>query len=195
MITVAIYARVSTDRGEQDPQVQVDALKRWVEANGNTVGKVYVDHISGRAKTRPALDNLLADLEAGIHGLEAIAVVKLDRLGRSVRNLIQLVTSFEEMGVDLMVKDQQIDTSTGSGKLLFHILGAMAEFERDLISERTKAGMAYARDHKGVKLGRKRRKIDLPRAQRLRHTHGSIAAAARIMEIPVRTLGRRLVSG
>lgn len=184
---VAIYARVSTDRGEQDPHIQVDALKRWIEANGHSCGDVFIDHISGSKRDRPALDRLFEYLPA----VHAVAVVKLDRLGRSTRDLIDLIIHFEEAGVDLMVKDQQIDTSTPAGKLMFHIIGAFAEFERDLISDRTKAGLAYART-KGVVLGRPRSPIDTHLARRLVHEHGTISAAARILGVPRRTLSDRL---
>jgi len=151
---VAIYARVSTDRGEQDPAVQVEALRRWLEARGDEVTRVFTDAISGAVRERPELDNLLAMAAVGDREyFDAVAIVKLDRLARSTRHLLDLASYFEEHGVDLLVKDQQIDTSTPMGRFMFTILSAVAEFERDLIRERTVAGLEHAR-HNGKVLGR-----------------------------------------
>lgn len=187
---VAIYARVSTDRGEQDPEVQISALTRWLEAQSHEVSEVYTDLVSGSKRSRPALDSLLSDVPGKF---DAVAVVKLDRLARSTKDLIEIAGQLEAEGVDLMVKDQQIDTSTPAGKLMFHVLGAIAEFERDLIIERTKAGLEHARN-RGVRLGRPVREIDLARARRLVNELGTVAAAARAMGVPRKTLADRLAA-
>ncbi len=127
------YARVSTT--QQDEALQRDAL----EAAG--VDRVYVDHASGATESRPALDELLGQLRAG----DTVVIWRLDRLGRSLRHLIDLVAELEQRGVGLRSLTESIDTSTPGGRLIFHVFAALAEFERDLIRERTQAGLAAAR--------------------------------------------------
>jgi DNA invertase Pin-like site-specific DNA recombinase len=127
------YARVSTL--EQDEALQRDALDKA------GVDRILVDKVSGATASRPALGGLLSQLRPG----DAVVVWRLDRLGRSLRHLIELFELFEGKGVTVRSLSEQIDTSTPGGKLVFHIFGALAEFERDLIRERTHAGLAAAR--------------------------------------------------
>ncbi len=149
---VAVYARVSTT--EQTTEPQLHALRAYADARGLEVFEEYVDHgISGAKDRRPALDRLLTD--ARRRRFDVLAVTKLDRLARSVHHLTTLGRELEALGVDLVVLDQAIDTSTPAGRLLFHVLGSIAEFERDLIRERTSAGMRAAR-RKGARIGRPR---------------------------------------
>lgn len=127
------YARVSTL--EQDEALQRDALS----AAG--CERVFVDKASGKLDHRPGLDTMLEQLRPG----DTVVVWRLDRLGRSLRNLIDLVSEFASRGVGFVSLTESIDTTTPGGKLIFHIFGALAEFERDLIRERTMAGLAAAR--------------------------------------------------
>ncbi len=135
------YARVST--GEQNPALQFDALA----AAG--CDQIFTDHASGVLTSRPSLDQVLASLRAG----DTLVTWKLDRLGRSLSHLIQVVAMLEARGVSFRSLSEAIDTRTASGRLLFHVMGALAEFERALISERTRAGMAAARS-RGALIGR-----------------------------------------
>ena len=127
------YARVSTT--QQDEALQQDALETA------RVDRIFVDKASGATASRPALDELLGQLRAG----DTVVVWRLDRLGRSLRHLIDVVGDLEQRGVGLRSLTESIDTSTPGGKLIFHVFGALAEFERDLIRERTQAGLAAAR--------------------------------------------------
>lgn len=127
------YARVSTR--EQNPEAQTDAL----EAAG--CEKVFVEHASGVLARRPVLDEALGYLRSG----DTLVVVKLDRLGRSVRNLKEVADALQRRGVGLKALSQGIDTTTPGGRLFFHMLAAIAEFEHDLIVERTQDGLAAAR--------------------------------------------------
>jgi DNA invertase Pin-like site-specific DNA recombinase len=127
------YARVSTR--EQNPDGQTDLLA----AAG--CEKVFVEHASGVLAKRPALDDALEYLRSG----DTLVVTKLDRLGRSVRNLKEVVESLQQRGIGLKALSQGIDTTTPGGRLLFHMLAAIAEFEHDLIVERTQDGLAAAR--------------------------------------------------
>ena len=127
------YVRVS--KADQNESLQVDALR----AAG--CERLFTDHASGKLDTRPGLDALLDQLRAG----DTVVVWRLDRLGRSLRHLIDLVAELEQRGVGLRSLTESIDTSTSGGKLIFHVFAALAEFERDLIRERTQAGLAAAR--------------------------------------------------
>jgi DNA invertase Pin-like site-specific DNA recombinase len=127
------YARVSTL--EQDEGLQLDAL----HAAG--VDRAFTDRASGAVESRPALDELLGQLRAG----DTVVVWRLDRLGRSLRHLIDVMSDLDRRGVALTSLRESIDTSTPGGRLVFHVFGALAEFERDLIRERTAAGLAAAR--------------------------------------------------
>jgi len=150
---IALYARVSTT--DQRPEVQLDALRSYAEARGFEITGEYVDHgVSGMKSRRPALDRLLAD--ARRRRFDVLSCVKLDRLARSVRHLTGMAAEFEALDVDLVVLDQAIDTSTPTGRLLFHVLGSIAEFERDLIRERVSAGMQAAK-RRGQRFGRERK--------------------------------------
>ena len=139
---IALYARVST--GEQTVAPQLDVLREYAERRGFENVEVYEDPaMSGARARRPGLDRLMKD--ARRRRIDAIAVVRLDRLGRSIRHLLNLAAELDALGVDLMVTDQGIDTSTPAGRLLFNVLAAIGEFERDLIRERTLAGVAAAK--------------------------------------------------
>jgi DNA invertase Pin-like site-specific DNA recombinase len=127
------YARIST--GDQHPDLQVDALK----AAG--CYRVFVDTASGALAARPALNQLLDQLRPG----DTLVVWKLDRLGRSLRHLVDTIAALADRGVGFRSLQEQVDTTTPGGKLVFHIFAALAEFERDLIQERTSAGLAAAR--------------------------------------------------
>ena len=127
------YARVSTL--EQNPDLQVDELTAagcW---------KVWTDHASGALDRRPQLDAVLEQLRPG----DTLVVWRLDRLGRSLRHLIEVVTGLDERGVGFRSLRENIDTTTAGGRLVFHLFGALAQFERELIRDRTVAGLTAAR--------------------------------------------------
>ena len=127
------YARVST--GEQTLHLQLDALQ------SAGCGKIYQETASGAKADRPVLEEVLSYIRAG----DTLVVWRLDRLGRSLEHLIDVVAALAERGVGFKSLTEQIDTTTPGGKLIFHVFGALAEFERDLIRERTQAGLAAAR--------------------------------------------------
>lgn len=133
------YARVSTP--SQNLNLQIDALVQ------HGCDQIFQEHISATKKNRPELDKLLAFVRKG----DVIVIWKLDRLGRSVMDLIKIINQLREKEVELVSLQDHLDTTTPSGKLIFHMMAALAEFERDMISERTKAGLkaARARGRKG----------------------------------------------
>ena len=140
MKNVAIYARVSTDM--QDVDKQVSELKNIASLQKYMVYDVYSDKVSGTKDSRPELNRMMFDMRKGC--FNAVMIYKLDRLGRSLKHLITICEELHNKGVDLIVTSQGIDTSTATGKLLFNILGSVAEFEKELISERTKLGLKKA---------------------------------------------------
>jgi DNA invertase Pin-like site-specific DNA recombinase len=147
------YARVSTH--DQNLDLQRDALKE--------VGcdQVYEDQISGAKAERPGLDEALSHLRKG----DTLVVWRLDRLGRTLKHLIETITDLEERGVGFRSLQESIDTTTSTGKLIFHVFSALAEFERNLIRERTQAGLKAARA-RGRKGGRPR-KLDAAKTKLL----------------------------
>lgn len=138
---VVLYCRVSTI--EQNPEHQEDSLREFC-MNRHEIIKVYTDFISGAKDSRPALNNLMSD--AYNNKFDAVVIWKLDRLGRSLHHLIDIINKFQLWNVGLICQTQDIDTTTPNGKLLFHIFGAIAQFERELISERTKLGLKHAKN-------------------------------------------------
>jgi DNA invertase Pin-like site-specific DNA recombinase len=150
---VAIYARVSTSNNGQDAS-ETRELREYAERRGWTVTNEYVDiGISGTKEKRPELDRLMAD--AHRRRFDAVVVWKFDRFARSVSHLLRALESFKAQGIEFVSFSEQLDTSTPAGKLVFTVLGAVAELERSLIVERVKAGLRNARA-KGKKLGRPR---------------------------------------
>jgi DNA invertase Pin-like site-specific DNA recombinase len=190
MRRIALYARVSTT--EQTPEPQLHALREYATARGLEVIHEYVDHgISGSRARRPALDRMMAD--ARRRRLDAVAVVKLDRLGRSLVHLLNLTGELEALGVDLVSLDDGLDTSTPAGRLFFAIRGAFAEYERSLIVERTRAGLAAAR-RRGAKIGRPRRLSDLDRTRvgRLHAAGRSLGEIAALLGCSKSTVSREV---
>jgi DNA invertase Pin-like site-specific DNA recombinase len=133
------YARVSTQ--DQRLELQLDALTQY------GCGQVYKEKKSGKNKERPELEKMISQLRAG----DTVVVWKLDRLGRSLKDLIELVEGFKELGVDFVSLQDGINTTTPTGRFTFNVFASLSEFEREMIRERTKAGLdaAKARGRKG----------------------------------------------
>jgi len=180
------YARVSTD--DQTLALQLDAL----QASG--CEKVFRDTISGTKTERPGLTKALDHARAG----DMMVVWRLDRLGRSLSHLIELIHTLEERGVGFKSLTEQIDTTTSGGKLIFHIFGALAEFERSLIRERTMAGLqaARARGRKGGRPKKPNTDTKIVMAKRLHaDPNNSIAGICKTLGVSRATLYRYLALG
>jgi DNA invertase Pin-like site-specific DNA recombinase len=163
---VAIYARVSTTNHGQDVTVQTRELEQFAEARGWRLVDSYIDlGISGSKDKRPELDRLMAD--AHRRKFDAVIVWKFDRFARSVSHLLRALETFNALGIAFVSLSEQMDTTTPAGKMVFTVLGAVAELERSLIVERVKAGLRNARA-KGKTLGRPRASVDAARIGRLR---------------------------
>ena len=171
--------------------MQLDALREYAGARSFEIVREYADQgISGAKARRPELDRLLAD--AHRCSFDAVLVWKLDRLGRSLSHLIRVVEQLGSLGVDLVsLGDPGLDTTSPHGRLIFAIMGAVAEFERDLIRERTRAGLAAAQ-RRGKRLGRPRVHVPLARAQLLLAQGLPVSAVARELGVSRTTLRRSL---
>ena len=185
---IAIYARVSTTL--QSPQNQIDALTELANRQGYTIIKIYSDNgISGTKLTadRPALNDLMTD--ARKRKFDMVLVWSLDRLGRSLKHCLELLQELQELKVDLFFQQQGMDTSTSSGKLMFSMIGAFAEFERNIIRERVMAGQQRAKAN-GVKFGRPSKMNDGMRSavKLLREKGMGIKQIAKQLQIGVGTV-------
>ena len=147
---VAIYARVSTIDKNQDPEVQLRELREYCDRMGWEY-REYVDYASGAKELRPEYRRLMRDADR--KNFDMVLVWSLDRFGRSLKQLVNDLDFLGSKGIDFRSHTQALDTTTPQGKLLFQLLGAFAEFERGMISERVKAGLAMARA-RGIRLGR-----------------------------------------
>ena len=173
---VALYARVSTNDKGQDPEMQLRELREYCQRRGWSISSEYVDSgVSGSKDSRPRLNELM--LDANRRKFDAVVVWKFDRFARSTSHLLKALETFKALKVEFVSLTEGIDTSTPVGKLVFTILGAVAEMERELIRERIRAGVRNARA-KGKRLGRPRAGVDSTRIAALRsqgHTLRQIA--------------------
>src|SRR6266571_8434994 len=182
---VALYARVSTINGQQDPEMQLRERREYCTRRGWEISGEYVDHISGGRDKRPALDRLMVD--AHRRRFDAVVVWRFDRFARSTSHLLRALETFRALGIEFVSLSEQVDTSTPMGKMMFTVLGAVAELERSLIVERVKAGLRNARA-KGKRLGRPKRVVDARRISDLRAqglTLREIAARCRVSKTTI----------
>ena len=188
-VRAALYARVSTVNHGQDVGLQLDEL-RQVAAQRGWHAVEYVDQgISGAKDSRPALDRLMADAQAG--KLDLVAVFRFDRFARDTRHLLVALEEFRQLSVDFVSLREQVDTSTPLGKAMFTIIAAVAELERDILRERVIAGVRRAQAA-GKHCGRPRVDMDLRPALALLKEGRSLKEVARILTISRATLRRRL---
>src|SRR5947209_2055438 len=181
---VALYTRVSTE--EQKTDLQLMDLKEYVQKRGYTIYMVYEDIISGAAKERQALDQLMAD--ARHRKFDIVLVWKFDRFARSLKMLVDSLALFQELGIDFISYKENIDTTTSMGRLIFHINSAYAEFEREIIRDRVMAGIKAKREKTGT-WGR--RKIDADTQEQIKtfiQTGTSVRNTAKQLQISTRTV-------
>jgi DNA invertase Pin-like site-specific DNA recombinase len=183
---VAIYARVSTSNHGQDVTVQTRELQQFADVRGWRLVDSYLDvGISGSKDKRPELDRLMAD--AHRRKFDVVIVWKFDRFARSVSHLLRALETFNALGISFVSLSEQMDTTTPAGKMVFTVLGAVAELERSLIAERVRAGLRNARA-KGKTLGRPRVVVDAAQIGRLRASGASWPSIARELGVSVGTV-------
>lgn len=182
---VGFYARVSTSNHHQDPEMQLRDMRAYANSQGNwrvAEDGAYVDvGISGTKSKRPELDRLMADVRAG--KLDVVMVWRFDRFARSVSHLLAFLEELNKLNVSFVSLNEKVDTTTPVGKMIFTVLGAVAELERSLIVERVRAGLRNT-VAKGTKLGRPQHAID-PKlvAATVEAMGGSVRSAAAELKI------------
>jgi DNA invertase Pin-like site-specific DNA recombinase len=143
---IALYARVSKLHSHQDPEVQLRELRAWCAANSHKITAEYVDKgVSGSKKSRPQLDKLMRDATKGLQDIDAVLVWRLDRFGRSLQHLQNAIAILRDAKVGFISLKEGFDLTTPMGKAFFGMLGVFAEFERDVIAERIRAGLRNAK--------------------------------------------------
>jgi len=184
---VALYARVSTL--DQNCELQLADLRRYAGHRFDQSHEYVDEGVSGTQRRRPQLDALVRDAHKRL--FDVVLVWKFDRFARSLKHLIDALEEFRVLGIDFISFTEGIDTTTSSGQLLFHVVGAVAQFERDLIAERVRAGMAQARAM-GKKIGRPRAVVDREMVAQLRVQGLSLRMIARTLSVPVSRVRRAL---
>jgi DNA invertase Pin-like site-specific DNA recombinase len=186
----AVYARVSTANNGQSPEMQLRDFSEYCTRRAWTVAGECVDvGITGSKEKRPELDRLMAD--AHRRRFDVVVVWKFDRFARSVSHLLRALETFQSLGIEFVSLTEGVDTSTPAGKMIFTVLGAVAELERSLIAERVKAGLRNARA-KGKRLGRPKKVLDVAKIAELRKGGRSWRKIARALECSARTARRAL---
>lgn len=186
--TVALYARVSTL--DQNCDLQLADLRRYASQRFSRSCEYVDTGVSGAQRRRPQLDALMKDARRRM--FDVVLVWKFDRFARSLKHLIDSLEEFRSLGIDFVSFTEGIDTTTPSGQLMFHVVGAVAQFERDLIAERVRAGMAHARAM-GKRIGRPRAVIDREKVSQLRAQGKSLREIGRALVVPVSRVRRALV--
>jgi len=189
-VRAAIYGRVSTSNHGQDVEMQLVELRQVAAQRGWLVVDEYVDDgVSGVQECRPALDRMLSDARSG--KIDIIAVWRFDRFARSTQHLLSALEEFRVLGVSFVSIREQVDTTTPSGKVLFTLIAAISEFERTLIVERVRAGVANAKS-KGIHCGRPKVDADIRPALALLDQGRGLKQVAGILNVSRSTLRRRL---
>jgi DNA invertase Pin-like site-specific DNA recombinase len=183
----AIYARVSTANNGQDPTLQTRELQEHCAWRGWSVAGEYIDVASGAKERRPRLDSLMAD--ARRRRFDTVLVYRYDRFARSLRQLVNALEEFRSLGVDFVSLHEGVDTSTPNGRLVFGIFASIAEFERELIRDRVRSGLANARS-KGKRLGRPPKHADASEIVSLRASGLAWREIAKQLGVSVRSARR-----
>lgn len=185
-LRAAIYARVSTVNAGQDPTMQTRELEEYCQRRGWQVYGTYVDNgVSGKKDSRPELNRMMQDA----HGrrFDVVVVWRFDRFARFVSHLLRALENFNALGIQFVSLSEQVDTCTPTGKMVFTVLGAVAELERNLIVERVRAGLRHARA-KGKELGRPKKSVDSDEVRSLRAAGLSWRGIARKLGLSVGTV-------
>jgi DNA invertase Pin-like site-specific DNA recombinase len=181
MKRIALYARVSTKNNGQNTETQLVALREYAENRSFSVVTEYVDNgVSGSKDSRPQLDKMMKD--AKLRKFDAVVVARFDRFARSTRHLILALEEFQSLGIDFISLNESVDTSTPMGKMVFTVIGAVAELERSLIKERVVMGLDRARKE-GKQLGRPNVIVDRERLLTLRGEGHSLRKIADLVGI------------
>lgn len=188
-IDICLYIRVSTE--DQKLENQILKLKDYARVRDFRIVNVYQDKASGKNTERPGFQKMLKDLETNPQGVAGVLIYKLDRIGRSLQDLIRISKWLSNKNINLISMTDNIDTTSPAGRLYFHIVGSFAEYERDIIIERTKAGLDRARAE-GKTFGAPRKKISINEILRLRAEGVPVSKIAKNMGVSRATIYKNL---
>lgn len=183
------YVRVSTTG--QSYETQIEQIKTYCTLKGYEVVRVFCDKMTGSTTNRAGFQEMLSNLEDNPSEVEAVLVTRLDRVGRSIRDLLRFVDWCSHKNINLIAISNNIDTTTKEGRLFLYLMSALSEYERELIQERTERGRARFREN-GGSFGRPRKPINLDRARLLLAEGIPKARVARQLKISRWTLHKRL---
>jgi len=183
------YARVSTTG--QDLDIQINEIKKYCEYRKLELMQIYQDKATGKNTERPGFMSMMEGLHDNPLGIEAVVIFKLDRLGRSLLDLINITNTLKQKNIGLISITNNIDTTSKEGRLFFYMMGALGEYERELIMERTSAGLKYAKE-RGVKMGRKKIDISIDEIKKQLSQGIPKTKIAKNMNVKVMTIYRRL---
>lgn len=189
MKKVAIYTRISTTDKGQDLETQLLPLKEYAKAREWEIFEIYEEKISGSKECRPELQKLLSAAQK--RKFDICLCFRFDRFARSSKQLINSLDFFQSVGIDFVSYQENIDTTTPAGKMMFTMISAFAEFERSIIQERVKAGLVKAKAQ-GKKLGRPKKKVDTARIKELREQGLSVRKVAEMLGISKTMVGNVL---
>jgi DNA invertase Pin-like site-specific DNA recombinase len=196
-LRIALYARVSTNGKLQDPEMQLRELREYAARRGWEIVAEFVDRgVSGTKEKRPQLDAMMRACQA--RDVDAVLVWKLDRFARSLKHLVNALAEFDALGIAFISLRDNLDLTTPAGRLMFQIIGAMAEFERSLIVERVRAGLHNPDkpgfSSKGNRLGRPRVGVPVAKIERLKREGVSLREIARQVGVSKTTILRALAA-
>jgi DNA invertase Pin-like site-specific DNA recombinase len=192
ILRAALYARVSTMNG-QDPELQLRELREYASRRGWEIAGQFVDSgVSGAKDSRPELNRLMT--EAHKRRFDVVCVWKFDRFARSVSHLLRALETFKALGIEFCSFSEQMDTSTPTGRMIFTVLGAVAELERSLTAERVRAGLRNAQA-KGKRLGRPRAEVSVLRIRELLSAGQTMEQVGSALGISAATVYRRARTG
>ena len=182
---IAIYARISTTDKKQDLDTQLIPLKEFVEARNWSLHRIYTDELSGSKEDRPELQKLMNDAQK--RKFDAVLVFRFDRFARSTKQLINALENFKSLNIDFISYQENVDTTTPAGKMMFTMISAFAEFEREIIRERVRAGIVKARA-KGKRIGRPKKEVNLELVRRLKAAGMSVRRIAKMVQVGKSTI-------
>jgi len=188
-IKVCVYTRVSTKK--QDLQIQKDEIIKYCKFKEFEIVAMYEDKKTGKNIDRSGFQKMQKDLEINPLGIEIVVVWKLDRLGRSIRDLINITDFYQKHNIGFVATSSNIDTTTKEGRLFFYMMSAIAEYERELIIERTELGREAAIEE-GTKMGRPRYDLDLEKIRNLLNQGITKVRIAKDLKIHRTTLDKKL---
>jgi DNA invertase Pin-like site-specific DNA recombinase len=192
-VPVYVYIRVSTK--DQSLDAQRNEILEYCKLRGWSPKKIFSDIRSGKSiSERPGFTKMLKELDTNPHGIKSIVIQKLDRIGRNLKDLLELFDLFNKLGIGIVSLHDSLDTSTPGGKMAFHVIASLTEYERDVMLERTRVGREYAMEHKTAVFGRRKIHVNMNLVRELLSRGVTKARIAKDLHISRGTLYSAIVA-